>query len=468
MKEQKDMLFSRREIAKIIWPLLLQNLLAIAIGMADSMMVSNKGEAAFAGVSLVSSLDVVLIVLFSSLTAGGSVVLAQAIGRGDRQKACDAAKQLLYITTAVATAISAIVIVLRGPLLRLLFSGVESDVMDSAMAYFLFIALSFPFLAIEYSIGSTLRAQGDSMTSLIVSIFMNLLNIGGNALLIYVIDLGAAGAAIATLISRVVGAGIKLVIIHSKKKYIHIERLLHYRPDSAAIKAILRIGVPNGIENCMFHFGKLMTSSLVSSLGTVAIAANAAALSLANLQYNTGGAMQSTLVAVVGRCVGAEQKDQAKHYARWLLGVSYIAIGVVVLLLSAFATPLLKLYGLSGETSALARELLLYHGAASLILWPMGFCLPSAFRAANDVRFTMVISTASMWIFRVALGYVMALETVSFFGLAAFPGMGLGVMGVWVAMTVDWLFRALLLAWRFFSGRWLLRADLKLKSAKTV
>ena len=468
MNQEKEMLFSRQKLNAIFWPLLLQNLLAIAIGMIDSMMVSNKGEEAFAGVSLVSSLDTVLIMLFSSLTAGGSVVLAQAVGRGNRKDACDAAKQMLYITTAAATLITAVVLLLRGPLLRLLFGDVEQSVMDSALAYFFFVAISFPFLAVEYSVGSTLRAQGDSMTSLKVSILMNVLNIGGNAWLIYGADLGAAGAAIATLGSRVVGALIKIVIIHDKRKYIYIQRLFHYRPDLAVIKSILRIGVPNGIENCMFQFGRLMTSSLVSSLGTVAIAANAAALSLANIQYNTGGAVQGTMVAVVGRCVGAEEREQANYYARLLLKIAYASIGAVVVLTCLFANPLLKLYGLTGETCDLARELLLFHGAVSLLLWPIGFCLPPAFRSANDVRFTMVVSTVSMWVFRVALGYVLALETVSVFGWFSFAGLGFGVRGVWLAMIVDWVCRTALFAWRFFGGRWLAKCKQKEISPQTV
>lgn len=457
MEAEERPLFSRKEIFKIVLPLFLQNLLAIAIGMIDSMMVSNKGESAFAGVSLVGSLDTVLITLFSALTAGGSVVLAQAMGRRDRERACEAAKQMLYITTVVAAAVSAVVLILRAPLLHLLFGDVEQDVMQSAMAYFLFIALSFPFLAIEYSVGATLRAQGDSMTSLKVSVLMNLLNIGGNALLIYVLDLGAAGAAIATLFSRVVGASIKLVIVLSKKRYIHVERLLRYKPNGAIIKSILRIGVPNGIENSMFQFGRLMTSSLVSSLGTVAIAANAAALSLANLQYTTGGAIQSTMVPVVGRCVGANEEKQAKRYAWILLGIAYVALFVVIGLMCLFVKPLLGLYGLSGETSALARQMLLYHSVISVIIWPVAFCLPPAFRAAGDVRFSMVISTFSMWAFRVALGYVLALETVSLFGLVSFLGVGMGVMGVWVAMTVDWAFRTIFFFTRFIDGRWLVK-----------
>ena len=455
IKDKSKMLFTGRQIAAIILPFLLQSLLSIAIGMIDSMMVSNKGEAAFAGVSLVNSLDTVLVTLFSAMTAGGSVVLAQAMGRKDRDYACKAAKQMLYASTIIAAAITLTVQILRVPILRLLFGAVEEAVFQNALAYFFFVSLSFPFLAIENSIAATLRAQGDSMTSLKISILMNLLNIGGNALLIYVLDLGAAGAAIATLFSRMIGAGIKLLIIHNKKRYIYIERLFCYRPDGDMIKAILRIGVPNGIEGTMFQFGRLMTSSLVSSLGTVAIAANAASLSLCNLQYSTGGAVQNSMVAVVGRCVGAKEKGQAKRYARSLLGVAYGVVITVVILLSVFATPLLSLYGLSEESAGTARQLLLYHCVMSAFLWPVAFCLPPALRAASDVKFTMVVSVVSMWVFRVALAYVLAQETVSLFGLFSFDGIGMGVMGVWIAMTVDWGFRATLFLWRMLSGRWL-------------
>lgn len=461
MEKQSPMLFSRRDLIRILLPLALQGILSVAIGMVDSMMVSNKGEAAFAGVSLVGSLDTVLITLFGALTSGGSVVLAQAMGRGDQKHACNAAKQLVYAASIAAAAITAAVLILRVPLLRLLFGDVEESVMRNALSYFTIVSLSFPFLAVENSVSAAFRAQGDSITTLKNSIFMNLLNIAGNALLIYGADLGAAGAALATLFSRFVGASLLLWIAHDPQRYIHLERILHYRPDGTIIRAILRIGVPNGIENSMFQLGRLMTTSLVSSLGTVSIAANAAALSLANFQYTVGGAVQSTMVAVIGRCVGAKEKEQAKYYVRSLLGSSYLMVAGTDLLLCIFSAPLLGLFGLTPDSSELARILLLYHSAVSVILWPAGFCLPPAFRAANDVMFTMVVAIFSMWVFRVALAYCLALETVSVFGLFMFPGMGLGLMGVWYAMTIDWIFRVVLFLWRLLSGRWLSKAEIE-------
>ncbi len=455
MEKQTSMLFSRRDLIRILIPLALQGILSVAIGMVDSMMVSNKGETAFAGVSLIGSLDTVLITLFGALTSGGSVVLAQAMGRGDRERACESAKQLVYASAVTAAVITVAVLTFRIPLLKLLFGEVEESVMQNALSYFTIVALSFPFLAIENSISAAFRAQGDSITTLKTSVFMNLLNIAGNALLIYGADLGAAGAALATLFSRFIGAALLLWIAHDTGRYIHLEHMLRYRPDFPIIRAILRIGVPNGIENSMFQLGRLMTASLVSSLGTVAIAANAAALSVANFQYTVGGAVQSTMVTVIGRCVGAKEEAQAKHYVRSLLGSSYLMVAGTNLLLCIFSAPLLSLFGLTPESSRMAWILLIYHSAVSVILWPTAFCLPPAFRAANDLMYTMVIAIFSMWVFRVALAYCLALETVSVFGLFAFPGMGFGLMGVWYAMTIDWIFRVICFLWRLISGRWL-------------
>jgi Na+-driven multidrug efflux pump len=273
------------------------------------------------------------------------------------------------------------------------------------------------------------------------------------------VNLGVAGAALATLISRIVGAALMLIIAHNKKRYIHIEKLLKYRPDKKIIKALLSVGIPNGIENSLFQFGRLMTSSLVSSLGTVAIAANAAALSLANFQYNAGGAIHSTMVAVVGRCIGAKEREQAKKYAKILLGVGYATIITVAGLLCLLSSPLLGLFNLSTESFETAQRLIFFHSAVSAVIWAAGFCLPNALRAAGDIRFTMVVSVVSMWLFRVAFAYVLAQDTVSVFNLFSFPGFGMGVIGVWIAMFADWIVRTLFFLWRFLSGKWLTKAQ---------
>lgn len=455
------MLFSAKDLRKIIIPLLIQQILTVMVGMADSMMVASAGEAAVSGVSLVGSLDLLLIYIFTSLATGGAVVISQLLGRREPERANEAAKQLLYSTTIIAVLVTTVVLIFRHPLLHALFGDAEAAVMQNALDYFFFISLSFPFLAIEVSVSAIFRSMGNSMISMLVSLLINLINIAGNAVLIFGFEMGAEGAAIATLISKIIGALIMLIFISRRSYSVHITKIYKYRPDVTMIKNILRIGIPNGIENAMFQFGKLMTQSLISSLGTVAIAANAVAGSMASLQYVPGNSINAAIVPIVGRCIGAGEKKQAKRYSRLLVLITYAILAVVVLVMSVFARPIIGLYGLSDNSADLARQLIIFHGLVAILIWPIGFCLPNVFRAASDVKITLIISAGSMWIFRVVLGYVLALETVSVFGLFSFSGAGMGAMGVWLAMIIDWIFRSAVYLPYYLRGKWLNKFKLK-------
>lgn len=452
--DNKKPLFSNKELLHLIIPLILQQVLAVTIGMVDTLMVSSAGEAAVSGVSLVNSLDTLLVIAFGALVSGGAVVVAQFLGQKNRESALNSAKQLLYSSAAVALAITLIGILLQDFLLGLLFGDVEPDVMQSAKDYFLWVALSFPFLAINNAGGAIYRVMGNSMMSMLISVMMNILNVGGNSIFIYGFGMGAAGAAISTLISRIIGTVVTLAMLRNRKNTIYVDKYLDYKPDFRIIKEILRIGVPNGIENSMFHFGKLLTQSLISSMGTAAIAANAVAATLANYQYMPGTAMANTMVTVVGRCVGAEEKEQAKRYSRILISATYICLWVVVLITFFIAKPVIGLYDLSAQGADIAYDLIIYHAICASLIWPAAFTLPSALRAASDVRFPLIVSMFSMWTFRVALSYVFSLETVTLFGFS-FAGLGLGPLGVWVAMTVDWVFRTIFFVIRYLSGKWL-------------
>lgn len=452
---KNNIMFSRKDLAKIILPLVVQQILAVTVGMADSMMVSSAGETAVSGVSLVTSLDLLLIFCFSALASGGAIVISQFVGQDNLTTARESAKQLIYVTVGVAAFITAVVIVIRYPLLNLLFGDVEDAVMSAAQDYFFYIALSFPFLALHDAGAAIFRANGDSMTSMITAVIINCVNIAGNAVLIFVFHMGAAGAAISTLLSRAVGGFIVLLLAHRKNNKVYLEETLHYRPNGTLIKRILRVGVPSGIENGMFQFGKLLTQSLISSMGTAAIAANAVAHTLATFQYMPGNAVGLATVTVVGRCIGAGEKKQATKYARLILALTYLFLWFIVILTFIFADPVITIYKLSTEAAAQANTLIVYHAIVAAVIWPIAFTLPGSLRAASDVRFPLIVSAFSMWAFRVSLSYVLALETVNIFGLFSFPGAGLGVLGVWIAMTADWLFRAILFAYRHLSGKWL-------------
>ena len=213
-----------------------------------------------------------------------------------------------------------------------------------------------------------------------------------------------------------------------------------FRP--GMVKNILRIGVPNGMENGMFQVGKLMVQSLVATFGTTAITANAVAGNLSGLSTIPGAAIGLAMITVVGQCVGANDYDQARKYIRRLMIITYVSVGALNIVMFFLSQPLAGLYNLTPETQNITSNLIRMYNLACIVIWPASFTLPNAFRAANDVRFTMLVSIISMWTSRIGCSYLFALT------------FGLGVYGVWIAMFADWVVRAALFLWRLYSGRW--------------
>ena len=437
------MLFSKKSLALIIIPLLIEQLLAILIGMTDSMMVGGEGETAVSGISLVDTINVLLSCLFTAFAGGGAVVISQLLGEKDYDGANEASKQLLWLVFLVACGFTALAVSLRVSLLHLIFGSVEPEIMEHAKIYFLFTALSYPFLGLYNACASIFRAMGNSRVPMLISVVMNALNIGGNALLIFVFRWGVAGAAIATLFARVVGAVIMLFLVKNKRNVIFIEKLFRYKPKLTYIKRICHIGIPSGIEGGMFQFGQVIMQSLISSFPTTQIAANAVSNSLAALQYIPGNAIGLAIIVVVGRCIGSGDKEQARKYARDLLALTYVFVWLISAILCIFSAQFIGLYNVSAEASSLARQILFFHTIFICTVWPFGFTIQNVFNAASDVKFPMILSVISMWAFRVSLSFV--------FG----EYLAMGIIGVWLAMFCDWVFRAIFFSIRYFKGTWL-------------
>ena len=435
-------MFTRKDIVRLMVPLVIEQVLAVAIGMADTMMVSSCGVAAVSGVSLVDSINVLLINIFSALATGGSIICAQYIGRDDHANANASAKQLIVATFLISAAIMIICLFGNAPILSVVFPNTEKSVMNNCITYFFWSAISYPFLGV-YNAGAALfRSMGNSRITMIISLAMNLLNICGNAILIFGCGMGVAGAAIATLASRIFGAVIILYLLRWRSHGITLDSLLHWRLDFKMIRTILKIGIPNGLENGMFQIGKILVQGLVASFGTVAIAANAVGNSIASMATIPGAAVGLGMITIVGQCIGAKRYDEAKRYMFRLTGLAYVLMIFVNIILFLLLNPLIGLFNLSAETASITSVLLIYHGIMSSILWPMAFTLPNGLRAANDVKYTMLVSVISMWACRIGLSYI----------LASF--LNLGVLGVWIAMTIDWAVRIIFFLGRVISGKW--------------
>ena len=436
-------MFTTKDLRKLILPLIVEQFLAVTIGMADTIMVASTGEAAMSSVSLVDAINILLINIFSALATGGAIVASQYLGREDNKRANVAAKQLLLVTTAMSVFIMAVCLIGRNPILDLIFGKIEPEVMDNCRVYFFWSALSYPFLAV-YNAGAALyRSMGNSKVSMLTSTLMNAINIAGNALLIFGFHMGVAGAAIASLFARMVGAVLITCLLRFKPHVIQLEAVfkLDFQPEM--IKNILKFGVPTGLENGMFQIGRLMTQGLVATFGLTATTANAIGMSLSAFPQIPGTAIGLAMVTVVGQCIGARRQEEAKRYTLKLTGLAYLAMGALNLVMLALLPVVIGIYNPSPATAALARELMLYCIACTILLWPASFVLPNGLRAAGDVRFTMTVSIVSMWVFRIGFSYLLA------------KGLQMGVLGVWIAMTIDWAFRILCFAIRFFRGKWM-------------
>lgn len=435
-------MFSRRDLARIITPLIIQQLLAQFVGMADSIMVSSVGEAAVSGVALVDSINSLFITIFTALTTGGSVVTSQFLGAKDYVSANKSAKQLIYTTLTISLSIMTFSLLFRKSMLRLIFGAIDENVMECAQTYFLYTSLSFPFFSVYSCCAATFRSMGNSKISMYASFLVNIINVIGNSLLIYVFKLGVAGAAIATLVSRMSGMFLIMFLLRNKDNPVYVRKLFPIHLDFKIIKRILNIGVPNGIENGMFQFGRVILQSMVSTMGTYAIAANAVAHNISGLQSVFGVTIGLASITIVGQCVGANDKEQAKKYAKKLLRLTYICVFCAATTMMLLSKQIIDFYNLSPQSATICHRLLIMYGVVASLIWPLSFTLPNIFRAASDVKFPLMISLISMWLFRISLCFV-------------FVHFGFGIYGIWIAMFCDWVFRALVYTTRFVKGTWL-------------
>ncbi|MCI9093752.1 MAG: MATE family efflux transporter [Coprobacillus sp.] len=439
------MLFSNKDLTKLMIPLIIEQLLAITVGFADTLMVSTVGEMAVSAVSLVDTINILLINVFAALGTGGAVVVAQFIGQGSFEKARYSAKQLLLITALLSVIIMFFVIIFNNYLLHLVFGKVEINVMKNAEIYFFYSAMSYPFIALYNSGAALFRAVGNSKISMINSAIMNIINIVLNAFFIFGCHWGVFGAVLATLIARAVACLVILIMLSKKSSELYIDDYVHWKFDFTYIQKILTIGIPSGLENGMFQLGKILVQGLVATFGTYSIAANAVSSNLSQMQIIPGMALGLAMVTVIGQCVGANDYEQAKYYIKKIMKMTYLSMLILIVVLLLATPTILTFYSLSQETIALAYQCIFFHGISVAIFWPAAFTLPNALRAANDAKYTMIVSATSMLTFRLLLSYIIA------------QTMGVGLLGIWIAMSIDWVVRAIFFIWRYFNGKWMNR-----------
>lgn len=435
-------LFSRNDLVRLIIPLIVDQFLQVAVGLSDSIMVARVGEAAVSGVSLVDTVMLLIINIFTALATGGAVIAGQYLGRKDPKTGCEATAQLFNFTFLFSIFIMILGYLGQNVILYHVFGKIEPEVMKDSRTYLLIVLSSIPMIAMYNAGAAIFRAMGNSNIAMKTSLLMNSINVFGNALLIFGFHRGVEGVAIPTVVSRGVACVVILILLNNQKHELHILHPYPFKIKWNVLKKILYIGIPNGLENSMFQLGKIAVLSLVSGLGTASLAANAVGNNIANFAILPGMSFGFALLTVCAQCVGAGDFEQVKYYTKHMMRVEYlclIASNLIVILALPF---ILSVYNLSDEAARYANDIILYHAACVVTIWPLSFTLPNTLRAAADVKVTMVLSIISMWVFRFGFSYLLTMV------------FHMGIFGVWVAMTIDWLVRGIFFVCRYKSGRW--------------
>lgn len=438
-----NLLFPRRALWMLLIPLIIEQMLNSLMGMVDTLMVSRVGAEAISAVSLVDSINNLVLQVFAAMAAGAAIICSQYLGRKDEKGCNDAAKQIVLTVVVISSVIMIIGVGFRKPLLHLIFGSVEEAVMTNAQMYFLITALSYPFIALFQAGAAFYRACGNSKFTMKTALIANVANIVGNTLFIFVLQMGAAGAAVSTLISRALCAFVVFYALRKPGYAIQLKNYFSIRPDLNLIVKILAIGVPSGIENGMFQFGKLAIQSTVSSLGTAAIAAQAMTIIFENVNGMAAVGIGIGLMTVVGQSIGAGRQEEAKYYIVKLAGYAEIAMIISCILVYIAARPVIVLAGMSEESTALCMQMILAITIVKPLLWVPSFTPPNGLRAAGDVRFSMITATLTMWLCRVALS-IFLMRVVK-----------TGPIGVWYGMFADWGVRGVIFTIRFVRGKWL-------------
>ncbi len=441
-KTPEGYIYSNKALLALFIPLLIEYTLEFFVGFADSVMVASLGEAAISGVSLVDFLIQLLIFSFSALATGGAVVAGQYLGNEQIKKAQDSATQLVWFSTILSVILMIVVIVLRQFLIGILFGQIEADVWQNADKYLFFVALSIPFLAIYNAGAAIFRTTNNASLPMKILLVCDILNVVGNAFCIYYLGWDVRGVAIPTVISRLLSAILILYFVVDEEYKLHIKRTLRHKFDFKILRKVLQVGIPYGIENGLFQLGRVLVLSIVSTFGTMAIAANSVGYAVGIFSVLPGFAINLGLTAVISRCVGANDYEQARYYNKKCLIIVFVSHFVINIAIFALLPYILNIYQLSAQTAAMTTEMIIWHGIFGIIIWPLAFTIPATFRGAGDSKSVMYISLFVMFTCRIALSYV-----ISYW-------MGIGVFGTWIAMFIDWYVRAAIYIYRYFSNKW--------------
>ena len=431
----------RKDVLNLAVPIFTEQLFVISLGMINTMMAGHIGKEAVSAIGMVDSINNIFIAFFSSLAIGGMVVVAQFIGQGDIKKANATMKQALYSGLIITFLVTIIMFLFQDIIIATLFGSAEPKVISNAHTYLGITLLTYPLIAIDLIANGLLRGAGDTKTPMKISIFMNIINVCLTYTFINILGMGIIGAALGIAIARVSGGILILIVLIRGSKILKLTNIKQFKFDKSLLKPIFGIGVPASVESLLFNGGKLITQIFIVNMGTISIASNAIAGSVATMLNVPGNSLCIAATALVGKYMGRGETKEAENALSYITKLSTVLLTVIALMFIPFAGKVVSLFTNNKEIIHLASAILIVNSMC-IPLWSISFVLPAGLKGAGDVKYTLVTTIIGMWLFRITLGYLLGVV------------LGFGIIGIWLGMVSDWVVRGSLYCIRFKKGKW--------------
>jgi len=413
------------------------------MGMFSIMLISFfVGEHATSALGMVDAITHLILALFAALTTGGTIVVSQYMGRGDRSSAKKAGGQAIMLSAVASLAMFVVILVFRDSILNLLFAEAEPAVMDAARTFLTIMNFSYPVVAVTLTTFGIIRGTGDTFAPMVISLIMNGFNLILGIIFIGVLDLGVYGAAWALTISKVVGLIASGWFLTKRAKNLRINKFKYFKPDFGRQKAILRLGLPTSFESGLFQAGRLITQVMIVTISTAAIAANTIGFTMMNFANVPGMALATGAMILVGQRVGRGETHDVVKTSMFSIGMGFVFLMALGLLIILFRNPIFATFNPTPETMEYLPTIVISYLLIAPFFWPASFVLPACLRATGDVVYPMIVSISTMFTVRIALGFV--------FGIV----LGMGIAGVWIGMYLDWVARSAFFIPRMLRGKW--------------
>ncbi len=437
--------FSHGQIFSMLIPLILDQFFINLIGVLTTSMISSSSQESVAAVSVVGPIINLLLCIFTAVSAGGTVIVAQYKGHGDAEKMRKAAGQVVLVAFLLALLICLIFVAFAAPIVNVMFGAADEVIRAKARDYMIGSAISLITFSIYEGIFAVFRGVGATKTCLRLTIIINAIHLFASMLFINVLRLDIVGTALSLNVARLIGGVMALYLILRPNAFITLrwKDFLHW--EKKMLQSIVKMAIPFAVEQVFFNGGSILVQTYMVQLGTANVAANAVANSVLSLMYAPAMAVATLSITIVGQCVGAGDRKLAKWYGKkmTILGTGIIVLSLAVLY--PLSPVILHFYHPEPETLGIISRLLLIGVIPMPFFWAMSNVLPNVLRAAGDVNFPSVVSLITMWVVRVGAGYLVAVP------------LKFGIEGVWVCMGLEWAIRSLIFSLRYRGKKWLSR-----------